>query len=468
MEEINFKKIIEQSYRPLGEASEAFVRYAIENESLHKKQDYRVQSNLPGMIQNYKHAIQSWPLFISSQYMAKIQDAVTVLPQLLTRVPELFFANNSEAVCDYFGVQDRLLVNMLMSHKWRNESVIARGDFINTAQGFMCLEQNVSSNIGGWQLEIITKSYLESDEVKTFLMENNYQAKVVNVVYDWLNHAVTKLKQQTLSQECELNIFVSSTMEYRRDGMKEYFQGLYQRVLMEHGLEGSLILDSFEALTMRERKVWYGDTRVIGILNPLDERVPKELLRAYMSCKVYFIDNLLSFIYGDKRCLALLSTHADNDDLFTERERSIIHAHLPWTREISLKEVEYEGKTWNLYELATELQDQFVLKHAKGMQGRDLFIGCKVSKEEWLSALQQTKSDNAWVIQQYYQSNEYIAQSGDNGIGRFNFIWGTFCFGDKLSRAWIRLMSSDNSSGIINSHKGAEETQVFVVDSVIE
>ncbi|WP_445362238.1 hypothetical protein ACJJIQ_14100 [Microbulbifer sp. ANSA003] len=461
------EKIIGVSYKPLGEVAQRFINYAVENKSLHVHEDYRKRADLPAMIQNFRYAVQSWPFFVSTEYMKEVEQPATVFPALLTKIPELFFDNDSNALCDFFDIEDRTLVNMLLNHKWSNESIISRGDFINTEDGLKCLEQNMGSNIGGWELEPITKSYMERNALKSFLNDNQVKITGINIVHRWFNYAVSLLKKHPeLYGDGPLNLFICSTSEYRRDGMQEHFEGVFAQVLQEHGMTGSLVLSTFDQLKVVNRDVHYGDLRVHATLNPLDMKVPLELLRAYMSSRVYFVDNMLSFIYGDKRALALLSANADNAELFSAKEQEVINKHLPWTRDLRDTQVVYQGEEWNIRELAIAQQAQFVLKHAKGTQGRDLYIGCKTTKEKWQSVVNQTKEDATWVLQQYYKSNSYLAQSGVDakGFGVHHFIWGTFCFGEELGRIWMRLLAVEHEKGVINNCQGAQQTQVFVAD----
>lgn len=456
--------IISDSYAPMGEIPARFIRYATDTPALQHPINYLTGADLPDLLKHYSDKMQSWPFFISSEYFDQVQYSATQIPLLISQIPQLIFDNQVPAICDYFELEP-LLINMLLSHKWQGPAIISRGDFINTAEGLKCLEQNMGSNLGGWETELICDDYLQTPGVKQFFDQNKvtYQAK--NVLQAWFEYCVELTLEHTklVDSGCH-NLFICATSNFYSGGMDSYFRSIYQTVLAKHNLSGSLFLDTFDALQMTPKGVFCQEQRIHCISNPLSQAMPSLLLRSYMASKVYLSDDPINTLLSDKRTLAVLSSHVDDTERLSPEQRQLILDYIPWTRDFRDEQVSYQGQTTAIGELALAQQAQFVLKRANGMGGKDLVIGCKASVEQWREAVALACEEKAWVIQQYYPSLTYLGQQGDSGYGTFDAIWGTFCFGDKLAKVWMRLQSTDNPSGVINSHQGAEETMVYIMD----
>jgi hypothetical protein len=456
--------IIKSSYAPLGDIPERFIHYAMNTPSMQQPQDYLTQE-LPDLIKHYQYKLQSWPFFVDTDCFNKIAQPATQLPLLISKVPELFFNNDIDALCEYFHIENKLLFSMLFNHKWRGQSLIARGDFINSKDGLMCLEQNIGSQIGGWQPELISEAYLKTPGLSTFMQDNKVRYTPANVLKTWFDYVIRLNLQHTKLVDNGIhNMFITATEEYRGSGMKSYFESIYRQTLATHGLTGLLILDTYENVVVTPAGVSYAGQKIHSVVNPLGQQIPSALLRAYMACKVYIADETISAVLSDKRVLALLSCNVNNDALFSPKEQQIISDHLPWTRAFDQTHVNYKGQQQTLKTLAITQQHEFVLKHAKGRQGKDLYIGGKTPPGEWQEAVERAFEEQTWVLQQHYHSLPYLGQMGDSGYGTYDAIWGTFCFGDELAKIWMRLQPTDNTTGIINSHQGAQETMVYIVD----
>ncbi|MRV71995.1 hypothetical protein GJ700_09750 [Duganella sp. FT92W] len=458
-------EIIATSYAPLGIVPERFARFALNEPALHRPADYLLQDDLPDLMRHYQFPVQRWPFFVDSANFRAVEVPATVLPALINKIPRLFFDNDVDAICNYFGIENKLLFSMLFTHKWHGQSVVARGDFINTSDGLMCLEQNMGSQIGGWQTEAISAAYLRCPAMQRFMQETPFRYTPTNVLLAWFNYSIGLARRNTgLADGGVHNLFIAAPHEYATGSTSAYFAAVYQQALEQHGLHGTLFMNNFDALSAGRDGVHVQGQRIHSLLNPSGLTLPLPVLRAYMACTVYIVDETLPVVYSDKRMLALLSTHAGDPRRFTEQERGVIERHVPWTRAFDQEHVDYRGGRHQLATLAVEQQHEFVIKHAKGCQGNDLYIGGKTPASEWRQVVERAVREKCWVIQQYYASLTYLGQQGEQGIGRFHGIWGTFCFGERLGRIWLRIQPASGGSGIINSHQGAAETIAYVVD----
>jgi hypothetical protein len=465
LDQTSLDDIIIQSYAPLGEIATRFIRYATSVEAMQLPTNYLTGEDLPHILKFYKDAVQSWPFFIDADYFKAIEIPATQIPRLISKIPKLFFDNDPKAICDYFNLENELFINMLINHKWQGPAIIARGDFINTSDGLKCLEQNMGSNLGGWETEVICDDYLKTPAITPFLAANPVSYLPKNVLQAWFSYCIgLTLKHTKLVDNGQHNLLLNTPKDYIAGGMDTYFCSIYQAALAEHQLEGQLFIDLLSNLDIKPQGVFYQQQRIHCISNPISSELPPMLLRAYMGSKVYLADDPINTLLCDKRTLALLSTYGDSDEHFTAQEQQLIQRHIPWTREFSQSTVTYQENSCTLEALALSQQHEFVLKPANGKCGKDLYIGHKISAEQWREVIKNAVEEQAWVLQQYYPSLPYLGQMGEQGYGTFHAIWGTFCFGDTLGKVWMRLQPAENSSGIINSYQGAEETMVYIMD----
>lgn len=98
-----------------------------------------------------------------------------------------------------------------------------------------------------------------------------------------------------------------------------------------------------------------------------------------------------------KASLAALSDEA-NQRLFNQTEFQAIQRHVPWTRLLSERRTEYEGKPVDLIALVRDHKDNFVLKPNDDYGGRGIVLGWRVTQSDWERAL-EVALQNPTIVQ---------------------------------------------------------------------
>jgi glutathionylspermidine synthase len=137
----------------------------------------------------------------------------------------------------------------------------------------------------------------------------------------------------------------------------------------------------------------YIDNHKIDILyrwfefQKISEQLREKIYQVYQNRKFILMNDFSSIILGNKNLLALIS-HGDFDYLLKQEEKNICRKLLP--------------KTYQLDEMIADMvgdnQDRFLIKKARGTEGKDIIFGKELSQKEW-----KNKID-------FFQHQNYIAQ----------------------------------------------------------
>lgn len=87
-------------------------------------------------------------------------------------------------------------------------------------------------------------------------------------------------------------------------------------------------------------------------------------------------------------------------------ERSFVRKHIPWTRRTEHGDVEFDGRTWNLRDLALERQRHFVLKPITCCGGKGVLLGRNTERVTWQGHVDEALSLADHVLQQYVEADQ--------------------------------------------------------------
>lgn len=140
----------------------------------------------------------------------------------------------------------------------------------------------------------------------------------------------------------------------------------------------------------------------------------EELLINIRNSKTIVLSDIKDIIVDCKVALAYLFEVANSaNSVFSEVEKKIIYEYVPWTFVIrENKKVIFKNKAYDLIELLTLQQEQFVLKKSNSFYAKDVIAGFGTSKREWINYLEHIVSSNTemWVAQQFINSDYYDFQ----------------------------------------------------------
>lgn len=132
----------------------------------------------------------------------------------------------------------------------------------------------------------------------------------------------------------------------------------------------------------------------MGINNPI--------VRAVRDRAVMMTNTFSCKLMAKKASFAFLSDER-NADLFTPEQRLAIEQHIPWTRLVSDRATEYQGRQVELLTLLSDYRERFVLKPNDEYGGKGVSLGWETTPEAWADAIRHALTE-PFVAQERIQS----------------------------------------------------------------
>ena len=140
-------------------------------------------------------------------------------------------------------------------------------------------------------------------------------------------------------------------------------------------------------------------------------------------------------------------------------ERSFVNNHIPWTRHTERGDDEFDGRTWNLRELALDKQENFVLKPLTCCGGKGVLLGRNTAVETWRQHLDDAIELADSVLQQYVDADELAMDCFDRETGLIQSVNVTYVLGsyivDGINAGSTVRHFLDNAPGVVNLNTGA-------------
>lgn len=188
------------------------------------------------------------------------------------------------------------------------------------------------------------------------------------------------------------------------------------------------------------------------------------LIRAY-EARAVCVANTLRCKLAHKKAFFAVLTDPRNASLFSESERAVIRAHVPWTRVLSETVTEKDGRRADLLELARRERDRLVLKPNDEYGGKGVLLGWETGDAEWSGALDAALRDPAgtWIVQERIPIRREVFPQFDadgNVTMREMLVdLAPYLFRGRMSGYLTRL----SGSGLANVTSGGGQVPAFVV-----
>jgi|GEM_PF-888168 len=430
----------------------------------------RINTNddsVPDLFKQYVYAVTGWPVLIDSEVAKELAAMSLTIPKLLHQIPSLYFENNVKRLRDFYFEGDEMSAEFAMMCHKKNIETGCRLDLTYTKNGFKILEANIGSSIGGWQIHsfenLIRKLHPE-------LTESHDQYKSKNTLKIYMNFLIDQILSKVATVDKTLNVFIDNGFdesdldpEFADQTSLLFFNDLYKQELAKRGLNGEAFAGNINELAFIGNDLCFKNVVIHGItVLSMEVKVNTSVFRAFVTDKVYFPDHLGLKMLGDKRNLAILLEMAYAGK-FSPEENEMILKHVPWTSFIENKNITFQNKEYNLLELLKNNKEQFVIKVARGFQGKDVFVGKFLTDEEWHEAIYTALTTNAFIAQEFSESLDFLAPNSKSDWTAHKLIWGAFGFGESYGGVWVRMSEVKTDVGVINSATGAVEAIVFEV-----
>jgi hypothetical protein len=188
------------------------------------------------------------------------------------------------------------------------------------------------------------------------------------------------------------------------------------------------------------------------------------LVKAYESGAVCVANTFRCKLAHKKAFFAVL-TDDRNAALFSDAERAVIRAHVPWTRLVSDAETVKDGRRSGLLRLAEDGRERFVLKPNDEYGGAGVKLGWEMTAADWSTALGAALSDppGTWVLQERIPvRREVFPQfdaAGDVTMRDMLVDFAPYLFRGRMSGYLTRL----SATGLANVTSGGGQVPAFVV-----
>jgi len=166
-----------------------------------------------------------------------------------------------------------------------------------------------------------------------------------------------------------------------------------------------------------------------------------------------------------KKAFFAVLTDPRNDTLFAAEERSIIRAHVPWTRVLEDIATEKNGARSGLLDLVRAQREQFVLKPNDEYGGKGVLLGWEMSISQWDEALTSALKDRrgTWIVQERIPvRREIFPQFDTDGNVAMRDVlvdFAPYLFRGRMGGYLTRL----SASGLANVTAGGGQVPAFVL-----
>lgn len=416
--------------------------------------------------------MQPWPFFVDRDRLGGIAALAVGMDRLVKAAPMRFLDGDPARIAAYFRARGSVdgspalaaslgeeMVALILEEPNGLSGGTSRGDYLETADGFRMVEYNGGRFLGGVENVVFEEMYLASEPVRRFLRESGRQARPQGVLRAYLRNVVDDTLRAGTWDGGDFNLaVVNRPVSWSAHHPAAAWERALRRALDDHGLavEGRVIPCALDELSGEGGGVTVRGHPVHVVVDRHDGSGDARLLfRAFKLGMVNLIGGPVSALVGDKRTLALLSEHADSDDL-AAGERELLARHLPWTRRVAPGRTAFRGRPFRIPDDLEAHREALVLKKGMALGGTAVEVGRYLTPGDWARAVHRALGEEDWVVQEYVEGIPYCFQGGDAGPAWHDAVWGLLVFGDYFGGLFLRVARAGEHGGVVNGARGAE------------
>jgi len=422
-----------------------------------------------------KLSIQPWPLFVDTEQRRELDAIARGVDGVVRGVIERFLVETDPAEVSAFYAADNSTADQNWETFTPDEDFVAmlteepngilaapsRGDYIEDREGLKLVEYNAGAFLGGLQIDAIGDLYVASAPTARFLAEQSRRARSPGTLRALYLHVVEDTARLGVWTGGDLNVammVLPNEPDQHALHSRELYEREYALALREGRIapSGHLLLCGPDDLVPEDGYLTVDGRRIHALLEFHDGTADIKLAFRYFKMgRLNLFTGPVSWLLSDKRNLALVSSLADSDEL-TGPERELVRRHVPWTRRVVPARTTFRGRPFRLPDDLEGRREELVLKKASSIGGRYVHVGKFRTDAEWRDVIARAAREGDWVVQEYLETVPYCFQSGADGVGRHDMVWGLFVFGSRFGGAFLRMQPAGGGSGLVNTHQGAE------------
>ncbi|WDE09175.1 hypothetical protein SG34_030900 [Thalassomonas viridans] len=408
-------------------------------------------------LMDVSYDLSAWPALINKQKLADFDQFVKNVPTLFEKAIKIFFAQDSQLFATYLD-EPQLTHEQFLEARMDKSDLVSRYDLVYSGATPKLLEVNVSSNLGGWELDWLHLKALNATNNLPFIQKYKLSYhKVVKSLFNGLGKSIARLKKENKTG----NILICTEIVSAEvsAGLSQFAQMNYQTSGFYQKGQVFLTPDSKKIQFDAEGNVSYNGISYDAVMlldkASTPDEIMDQLISSYMAKKIIFPDSPVHKLYGNKMLMALVHEEKVKARL-TDEEVRWIEKYIPWTARNDQQHITWNNNVYPRLELLMQQKDAFVLKKAQSLQGKDVIVGKFTGQEEWDARLESLAREPGWIIQAYCSPDVIFASDGDSRVSEYIPIWGAFGFGGSYGGSFIRgSTKSKLDSGVVNCAVGA-------------
>lgn len=264
----------------------------------------------------------------------------------------------------------------------RHPSPLSRLDafFVTDTNTLLFTEFNAEVPAAPAYNDILTEAFVATPALRKFA--RHYELRPLPARMSTL-HALTETYYQWPYRSDPLQIAILDWKEVPTYSefllFEQYFHdnGLPCRIVDPRDVEyrnGKLMAGDYHITLIYKRVLIDELVGRMGMDNPVVQAVRDNAVCMVNPFRCKILYKKASFaVLGDER----------NEHYFTEAERAVIDAHIPWTRRVEERKTMYKGQPIDLVPFIVKYKDRFVLKPNEDYGGRGIVLGWTVDAEKW-------------------------------------------------------------------------------------
>lgn len=410
--------------------------------------------------------LQPWPVFIDGALDQKLESVSVMSYALVRSLTERVFGNHPERLCTFYGLDPSSAATLgaILDLPWGPGGETMRGDFVFSGGELKCLELNATANAAGLFNHQAINVCLQEPLIRRFLDEQGMKVRFRDPWRNLLRMMIERATARDLHRSGCLNLGIvfhrPEVMAPALPIIEPQYHALLAR--LAPGVRGRVIFCHVDQLR-RDGEVLRAGQEPLQIVmqgqqNYSDVLIadPSPPIKAWLDGIIDFYPGPLTWIYSDKRNLALLSALADEGELSRE-ETAWVAAHLPWGRIVEPGSTVYRGERSDLQRLLLNAREHFVLKPAQSASGVGIQVGRYTSPEEWEDLVRSAfEYPGTYSVQEYIDTDLELYQWDGKGCELCATNWGLFVAGDRFGGAYLRVCPPP-PDGIVNVGNGAQD-----------
>jgi len=454
---MNEIKTILENHKELSEIGEEFIEYVLENKECQDRNAYHV----PIENKDYDVHFQAWPAFVGPKKSTEFEKITVGLAKLIKAIPERVFKNDAARISDYFQMDKSFVEKYALRATSCIDGMAVRGDFIETDDGLKCIEFNMESNLGGWEVVFYEDTFKNDPLIKRFTNNKQVELNYTDNMNLFLEHVI-KDSLQNLPSKDIVNIAIVD--EGFMDEPMLYFLNMkYAQVRQQISphLKGEIVTTGSGQLNVQSGKLYKGHTHVHAVVN-YSFNVGLDVLDCLEEGSIRLFNGPLAKVLTQKFSIAALSEYQDSG-VFTEEEADLIRKHVPWTRCMKPGITTFKNEEKELIDIVLSHKDDLVFKIANSLGGTDVYLGHSTDMETWETVAHRAFDEKNWIVQERAESKAYMHLTDSNEFCPHDVVWGLFSIGNQYGGGFIRCLPKYKNA-IVNNAKGATDTFMFNVN----